>query len=167
MEPDRYQLNKKLFILSMLSLLLCLPLLAFALFLFPFLIFNWVYDIPSFIYEWREWLKESYSLSTMGAGLLIFLFFFTLSLLFGFISRKASNHIDEEIYHIEAEAEGLPDIFPTEAEEPPADIGVEESTEPHAAFYFSIKLLLIVLSALAVVFFISWLLTTPLPRPLP
>ena len=60
MEIDRYERNHKVFIIAMLSMIISLALLGFVLYMLPYLMFDWVYNVPSFIVTWSEWFVDNY-----------------------------------------------------------------------------------------------------------
>ena len=97
MEADRYQKNHKLYIIGIFSLVIGLSLLTFSLYMLPHLLFGWRYDIPSFIMFWREWLQSEYQYNGPAASKLIFLFFFSLALIFVVIAYFSSNRLDSDI----------------------------------------------------------------------
>lgn len=100
MEYDRFQENSVLFVIGIIALLLSLSLLAFAFYILPFLLFNWVYDVPEFISIWREWLRFEYKFTTVGASWFILLMLLIPALICGYISYYASNYIDNRLHNI-------------------------------------------------------------------
>lgn len=100
MEQDRYQENHVLFIVGLISLLLCLGLLFFTLFMLPHLLFGWRYDVPEFISYVREWISSGFGLSSRQASSVIFVFFSIWVFVFGLVAYYASSRIDNKIYSI-------------------------------------------------------------------
>ncbi|MGQ3887738.1 hypothetical protein ACQUW5_01745 [Legionella sp. CNM-1927-20] len=98
MEHDRYQHNKTLFIISIISLVAGLSLFLFALFILPNLIWKLNYNVPSFIYIWSEDLKQHYNFTDVGANTVVFLIFFLPAILATLIAYLTSNSIENELY---------------------------------------------------------------------
>ena len=151
MEPDRYQQNSKLFIIGIICLLLSLSLFAYSLYILPYLLLGWVYDVPEFIMSWQEWLKQEYNFSELSAAWLIFLTFIIPALLCGYISYRTSNEVDNEIYGIVPEK--------TETEQ-------QETSNVRETLGFGFKVILLIILVLVVVSLLEWLLTVPPPPPL-
>lgn len=107
MEADRYQQNHALFIIGLISLLLCLGVTFFTLFVAPHLIFGWHYDVPEFIAYIREWLFTAFNITDRQASVIIFFGFLLLAIMFGSISYYSSTRIDDQIYEIEEEKNQL------------------------------------------------------------
>ena len=103
MEYDRYQNNNKLYLLGIISLVLCLALLFFSLYILPFLIWKLNYDVPALITSLIISLQESYDLSSASSRFLVWLIFFIPALITGFISYYVSNYIDNKLYSKELE----------------------------------------------------------------
>lgn len=98
MERDRYQQNHGLFVVAMLSLLFCLGLLFFSGFLFPYLVLGWIYNVPAFIIEWREWFISDYGLSFVNASRMVFMGFSVPAIICGIIAYYSSTRIENQIY---------------------------------------------------------------------
>ena len=151
MEPDRYQQNSKLFIIGIVCLLLSLSLFAYSFYLLPHLLFGWVYDLPGFIFHWREWLKQKYNFSEVGAAWTIFLSFSIPALVCGYISYLTSNKVDNEIYGI------LPEDKETEEER------IQPTSAKEDGLGFGFKLTLAIILVLMLISLLQWLLTIPPP----
>ena len=147
MEPDRFQKNGKLFVIGMIALLICLMLLAFSVYIFPSLLLQWNYSVPSFIFNWREWIKETYDLTYSGASWIIFLILIILAFICGYISYWASNYIDNQIYGIK---NGSKEETQTE---------VRKDLQTTVSFGF--KVLLLIVLVLLVVSLVEWLIAVP------
>ena len=104
MEQDRYQKNHGLFILGMCSLIAALSLLALSFYIMPNLLFGWTFDIPGFIIQWIEFLRSTYQYSASTAPKIVLLFVFLLAIFFSILAYFCSNHIDNQIYKAEFEA---------------------------------------------------------------
>lgn len=110
MESDRYQKNSKLFILGIVALLCSLSLLAFGLYILPYLLWDLFYQVPSFVLTWREVVKNFYHVSEHGAAWIVFLIFILPAVLFGYISYLASNYIDNSIFNVSSEVPEKPTV---------------------------------------------------------
>lgn len=146
MEPDRFQQNSKIFLVGLICLLLCLSLLAFGFYILPYLLWNWSYKVPGSVLVLREWLRENYAFSEMGASWLIFLIFFIPAIICGLISQWSSNYIEKKMY-------GLDRVSPEKHLEIHKD--VQESIS------FGLKILLLILLVLAGVILLEWLIAPP------
>lgn len=146
MEADRYQKNRKLFILSMLSLIVSLSLFAFSFYVLPYLVFAWRYDIPEFIVNWQVWFTEGMGFAERKANVLIFFSCFIPALIAGYISYWSSNKIENEIY-------GITPKKPVDEK----NFGEEVKD----TFSFGFRLSLIILLIVVGVFLLEWLITDP------
>jgi hypothetical protein len=146
MEIDRYQHNHKLFITSMICLVLSLSLFVFSFYILPNFIWDWDYDIPEFLYTWQAWFVDHYNFSDRGAKIIVFLICFIPALITGFISYLTSNRIDNEVLGL------VPERLPGEN---------EPSHEIKETFSFTVRLIFIIILVLVVLFFVEWLLATP------
>lgn len=151
MEQDRYAQNKGLFIISMICLLLCLSLLAFAMYILPALVWNWRYDVPEMVITMRESIRSQYGFTETFAGLAVFLLFFIPAMILGFISKSTSNNIEDHIYGIEHESKVNTEVIKRDVQQ---------------TVSFSIKILLLALAVIAAVFFVEWLIARPPPTAL-
>lgn len=96
MEYNRFKQHPKLHLTGLIFLVLSMSLFAFSIFILPFLLFDWVYDVPEFILHAREWLHREFGHEYGLASFFIFLFFFLLAVITGSIARKASVGIDQK-----------------------------------------------------------------------
>ncbi|MCE3043855.1 hypothetical protein [Legionella sp. 16cNR16C] len=142
MEPSRFEYNNKLFITGMISLAMCLVLICLALYLFPYLIFNWVYDVPEFAITFRQWLVEKYGISEIAAGWSVFLMFLIPALITGLISYSTSNAIDNKIHGLDK----------------PSDEKEEQSKNRLESVTFGSQLLLLIIGIVMLVLFVDWLM---------
>jgi len=147
MEADRYQVSHTLFIVGMISMLVCLALLAFSLFLFPYLIFNLRYPVPEFVAYWREWLLLAHGISHHAASWLILLCFFIPALCGFVISFLASNQIDNQIYNKKSLGSA----------------GEQKIKWNVTINRFAIRLFFLVLLVILTMFLFEWLITTSTP----
>lgn len=149
MEADRarYQNNSKLFITCMICLMASLSLFAFAFYILPYLIWGWHYSVPGFILMWREEFVDSYAWSNSKASMAVFSLFFIPALITGIISWFTSNKIENNVLGIAL----------TESNHQQLD-----SHELGDSFRLVAKIIMSSLLAIAVLFFIEWLLTSPL-----
>lgn len=144
MEPDRYQQNSKLFVIGLICLLTSLSLFAFGFYVMPYLLWNWGYNVPGFISTWREWFKESYDFTDSEASWLIFFIFIIPAVICGYISQRASNYIDNQIY----------DIHPEKS------MAVKRDIQETLSFSFKIFLLIILVFVAVTV--VEWLVAPPI-----
>ncbi|MBA3537827.1 MAG: hypothetical protein H0T84_14660 [Tatlockia sp.] len=146
MEPDRYQQNSKLFVIGLICLLLCLSLLAIALFILPYLLWDWRYGVPGMVLELHEWFKENYDFSDGGASWMVFLTFIIPALICGFISQWASNYIERKMY-------GLDEARPGRRMEIHKDL--QESVS------FGLKIFILIILVVLGVALVEWLILLP------
>lgn len=137
MEQDRYEQNHVLFIVGLISLISCLGLLLFTLFMLPHLVFGWHYAVPEFISYFREWIVSTYGLNISQARLVVFGILSTLVLLSGYISYYASTQIDDKLYTLKT---------PIVEDPPKSTKKLSQSTKE------SIRYFLIVLGVIIIVF---------------
>ncbi|CEK10658.1 hypothetical protein [Legionella hackeliae] len=148
MEHSRFQQNSALFVLGIITLVLSIVLFVFSFYIVPFLFWDWVYDVPEFVSIWREWLKEEYNFTQMGASWLILLFFILPALLCGFVSYFASNYIDNRLLHM------LPQKIESEKHEA-VRRDLQETLIGIIKIFGAIVLVLVIVSM------IQWLLSIP------
>lgn len=147
MEQDRYEQNKVLFIIGMISMITSLSLFVFAFYILPMLIWNWGYDVPDFIFMWRENLRQSYSYSEAWAGFILFLIILIPAFITGVISHLISNTIDNQIHGIVKEKkEGNKINVPEHVKE---------------SLGFSVKLIIILVLVVMALWFVEWLVAVP------
>ena len=150
MEYDRYQHNNKIFIIGLLCLLVSLSLLAFSIYILPYLLWNWTYNVPGFILDWRERLKEFYNFTDSGASWTIFLIFIIPAIICGYISQLTSNYMDNQIEGVKPE---------TTTPEPP----IEVKGDIQETIGFGLKIFLLIILVLVLVALLEWLIATPPP----
>jgi hypothetical protein len=150
MEADRFKHNQKYYIIGIICLIIGLTLLAFSLYIFPYVVFNWHYSVPYIVPIFRNILQVNYNLTMSAAGWLIFLGLFFTAIIMVVIAEILSNKIDGEIHHIYIEEANSSQ---TES----VDVGAEESS----GLVFKI-IMIIVLVFVASEFFQWALSTTPI-----
>ena len=101
MEPDRYKINHKLYILGIICLVVALSLFSFSLFIAPFLLWQLDYDVPELIINLITLFEGKYEYGAGSSKLLVWMIFFVPSLITGFFAYYISNRIDSEIYKSE------------------------------------------------------------------
>lgn len=99
MEYDRYKAHHKMYIIGIVSLLACLSLLLFSLYILPYLIWGDFYDVPEFIVILIAFLQER-KYSASSSHWIVWLLFFLPALILGYISYYISNFIDDELLDI-------------------------------------------------------------------
>lgn len=103
MEYDRYQQNHSLFIIAMICLVSSMALFGFSLYIAPALIWDFHYNIPLFVLNWRETLHIDYEFTERASAVIIFLSFFLPACIIGYLAYLTSNQLENQVYHIEPE----------------------------------------------------------------
>ncbi len=150
MEYDRYQHNKTLFIISIISLVAGLSLLIFSLFILPNLIWHLNYNVPSFIYIWSENLKQHYNFTDIGAHTIIFLIFFLPAILATFIAYLTSNSIENELYG----------LAKPEEDSPRKNVMKNSSKE---TLLVILQILILIVLIISGIYTLHWLISVPPP----
>jgi hypothetical protein len=132
MEKDRYDVNRALYILGMVCLLISIGSLLFSFFMFPYLIFHWRYDVPEFIIVWQTALTSDYGMSLSRASWFISLFFTIIGLIVGVIASFCSTYIDNIV---DGDTENEPVI------QPPVSHGFRDSV----SFFWKLSALLVLI----------------------
>jgi len=101
MEPDRFQQNKKYYIVGLACLIMSMTLFGIGAYILPHVAFGMVYTIPDFIFEWTNLIQVAYGLSEKSSGWLVLLIFLVFGFLFSLVTYILSNRIDNEIYATE------------------------------------------------------------------
>ncbi|BCA95545.1 hypothetical protein TUM19329_19060 [Legionella antarctica] len=102
MEPDRYRISNKLYILAIICLVIGLSLFSFSLYIAPFLLWELNYDVPEVITHLITLFEYKYEYATVISKLLVWMIFFIPSLITGFFAYYFSNRIDTKVYQAEA-----------------------------------------------------------------
>ncbi|KTD20097.1 transmembrane protein [Legionella lansingensis] len=150
MEYDRFQQNSVLFVIGIIALLLSLSLFTICFYIFPFLLFDWVYNVPEFVSIWREWLIEEYNYTITGASWVILLIFLVPAFICGYISYFISNYIDNRLYGI------VP-------EETAKKKRVEIRKDIQETLVFVLKILGLVILVLIGISILQWIVAVPTP----
>lgn len=98
MEPDRYKQSHFSYIAGMFCLIASIGLFAFSLFLFPYFIFEWHYDIPSFMIDLTTMLETEYGMPSPSVKWLLFSVLDIPAVVLFIIADILSNKIDDQIY---------------------------------------------------------------------
>lgn len=146
MEADRYKHNHKLFILCMICLLMSLALFSLSLFVLPYLIWGWHYNVPEFVFTLNEWLIEYYSFTPAGAKAMVFFLLFIPAMITGFISYITSNLIENKVLDIQHVKTPDENKAPRELKE---SLGL------------AVKIIMMIALVIIVMFIIQWLITVP------
>lgn len=112
MEQNRFGGNDKLFLCGMLCLAISLGLLFFSLYILPYFIWEWSYDIPDFILNLLAMYQDDYHYSSATSKTIVWLIFFIPCVLTGLVSYFISRYFDKKMYG--------PEINPQEDQEKPA-----------------------------------------------
>ena len=147
MEVDRYQQNHAAYIIAMVSFVVSMSALLYAIYIFPHLVFGWRYEVPGFISSLRIWLVEDFALSTTLTSWVIVLTFFFIGIVSGICSYIASSRIENAIFASE--------IKSVETENTPAK---SQSNATRSLFFIVKMILFLILAYLATVAF-QWLLS--------
>lgn len=105
MESNRFGGNNKLFIFGMLCLAISLGLFIFSLYLLPYFIFEWSYNVPDFILNLLAMYQDDYQYSSAGSKTVVWLLFFVPCVITGLISYFISRYFDNKMYGIPASEE--------------------------------------------------------------
>ena len=97
MQDDRYNVNKFLYLTGMISLILAMALFMFAGYIFTYLFFGFIYNVPEFIIAMQDYIGDNWALTSFNVNLFIFCVFFIPSIFLGWLSYWASNRIDNEL----------------------------------------------------------------------
>jgi len=158
LEQDRYQHSPKLYILGIIALMLFWAFLLIALYIIPYLVWHFHYDVPEFIISWQFFLEDEFEYSTTVAEWLTFLTFAVPAMVCMAISWFVSYTIDKHL---------IMDKELAERNAVPISEGPKKqpvSSRPIAKdLSFATKLFLWMSVALVILFFIEWLITVPPP----
>ena len=97
MEEDRFQYSKPLFYTFIISIIFCLVFICFALYILPPLSLSWRYNIPEFVFTWREWVSDYYRTTDGRAGAILSIFFLLLGIVSGLIAYVTGTHIEKGV----------------------------------------------------------------------
>jgi hypothetical protein len=136
--------NDKIFICGIICLVLALGLLFFSLYILPYMIWEFHYDVPDFILTMISDYQGNYNYSPGSSKAIVWLFFFIPSLIFGYISYFISNYIDKSAQEQQTLTEEVGSKEPTRSRE-----SLKESAS------LGIKLLAIIVLIFAVVFILQ------------
>lgn len=148
MAEDKYLQHKKLFFSAMIFFVLGLSLFIFAIYIVPYLVWGWNYDVPEFIFNWREWLRDTYDLSDKAAKRIIFLCILVPGIIIGIITHFIINNIEHKVLD-----EDFEEVEPVKKR--------LENTDLRNTVIFSLRLISLIVLVILVLFSIEWLLTVP------
>ena len=103
MEPDRFQHSPKVYTLGLVCMIISMAFFGLAAYIFPRIAFDFIYNIPDFIFYLIDLIQTAYNLNEKKAGWLILVIIFLLGLIASIIAYSVSNRIETEIYAIEPE----------------------------------------------------------------
>lgn len=147
MSEGPFQQHNNLFITCMISMVMALSLLAFSLYIFPYLIWHWVYDIPGFISDWREWLKDYHNYTESGAAWSVFLMFFIPGLIASLTTYIITNILEKMDSNEKVETLEPQRLISDNAEE---------------SLSITMKVLILIALVIAAVFFAEWFFSVTL-----
>jgi len=143
MEIDRYERNNKVFLLAMISMITSLTLLGFILYILPYLMFDWVYNVPEFIAAWEEWFVDNYNYSNHGARRFLLFLFVLLDFFCIIVAYLTSNTIEKQIFKSEIQST----IIPTK----------KNNNVDSEGLNLSLKIIFIIFIVLFIGMFFQWL----------
>ncbi len=114
MEQKRFGGHDKLFIFGMICLTISLGLFFFSLYILPYFLFEWSYNIPDFILELLAKYQDDYQYTSAGSKTIIWLMFFIPCVITGIISYFISRYFDQQMYGPEINPEEEPEKQPGE-----------------------------------------------------
>ncbi|USQ12858.1 hypothetical protein J2N86_09085 [Legionella lytica] len=114
MEQNRFGGHDKLFIFGMICLTTSLGLFFFSLYILPYFLFEWSYNIPDFILDLMAKYQDDYQYTSAGSKTVIWLMFFIPCLITGIISYYISRYFDNQMYGPEINPEEEQDKQPGE-----------------------------------------------------
>lgn len=97
MPNDRYEVNKPVYIIGLISQICSLASLMLACYILPYLIWGLNYDVPEFISHWQTFLQDKFDYTDQAANRAILWTLFGSSIMFGLISYWASHYLDKHI----------------------------------------------------------------------
>ncbi|MBA2656516.1 MAG: hypothetical protein H0U70_05960 [Tatlockia sp.] len=146
MEQDRFQQNSKLFVIGLISLLLCLSLLALGLYIVPYLLWDWRYGVPGMVIELHEWFKENYNFNNSGASWMVFLTFMVPAIICGLISQWTSKYIEKKMFGLELHS-------------PERKMEIHKDIQETVSF--GLKIFLLIILVIVAVSIVEWMVTLP------
>lgn len=158
LEQDRYQQYPKLYTLGMVMLMLFWTFALLGLYIVPYLLWNFKYDVPEFIISWRLLMEYDYGFSLFMAKWLTFLIFAIPALVCMIVSWIISSYIDKKIV--------LKKVLDERTSVPISEAPQKEtiSERPVAReISFATKVFLLMVVALIILFSIEWLISVPPP----
>lgn len=153
MEYDRFKINSKLYVLGMISLVLCLGLSLLTLYLSPYLIWELHYNVPEFVSTLSSTLQDDYNYSVPASKIIIWLLFFVPAGITGLVAYFISNYIDNKLYMNEI------------IKEPKNPLNKEnELQEKESALFFGFKILSLIILILFIIFLLGLFIQSTQPR---
>ncbi len=131
-----------------------MALFAFALYILPGLIWNFGYDIPQFIFDWREALKENYNFTDRGAAAALFLLFFIPALVLGYLSSRLANRMDNKLLNGDQ---------PEVDEQEEMKLASQKKLEVQDSVSFGMKVFMLIVLVFIALAFVEWLIAVPAP----
>jgi hypothetical protein len=83
-----------IFIIGMISLVFTMATCGFCAYILPYLLFGFVYDVPSFIINWQEQLIRGYTITRSVSAGIIFVSLLVPGILFGFLAYVCAKYLD-------------------------------------------------------------------------
>jgi hypothetical protein len=142
MEPDRYQKDKKHFVIGIVSLIMSMSLFGVAVYILFHILFGLYYTVPDFLLSMVAPIQAAYSISDTAIQYLVLLVIIVVALFFSGVTYFSSSHIDKEIYGKE--------LYPDEQKRP------EVKKETRETWALVLRILLIALLVFVTVELLHW-----------
>lgn len=135
--------NTTLYFLDMLCMVLAISLIAFSLYVFPYLLGYQKYDVPEFIVTISVWFETHHSLGGFMSVLAILGPFIVAGIAFMFVSRLITIYMETHDYE-----PGVPHVDQEEYEEHLHKPSATRVKKPHTTLLI-IGLMVLIVAALA------------------
>lgn len=147
MEKSRYQENRKLFLMGMILMVTGLFSVGVGLYLIPFVMFNNINGIPLFVFEFINWLQDTYGMTPSSGAWSIWGFFVMFGVICFVVAELISNHIDNQLL----------ELNPDDLKTPVSEEQRQKSQESRKTFFF---VFIAVGTILVVLKLVDWMLST-------
>lgn len=148
MEQGKFKNNHMLFILGMICLVLCLVLFFLSIYILPFLLWQFDYNVPYFISSILNLFEEEYEFSERASKTIVWLIFFVPSIITGLVSYVVSSYIENQNYKKEMRFE----------EEQKTLRSREKRQERQESVFFPLKILGLMILCIFLVFLLQYLI---------
>lgn len=97
MHHDRFEVNRPVYIIGLLSSLCCLASAMLGIFTLPYLLWHLHYNVPEIISHLEAWIQETYAFTPRKTAWCIFGILMGLTIVFGWISHWAAYYIESKL----------------------------------------------------------------------